>query len=206
MNTEETQTQAETLAGIRCVFVVEDESLVAMGTKAMLEQLGLSEIRVFPNAESALDALEQEAPDVVFMDIRLGEGMDGLAAAREVMERRPCPVIITTAYTEESYLKEAMQSHVFGYLVKPVTTRQLQSVIVLARGRFEEFQRLRTENDSLREALETRKLVERAKGILMRCKKLTETQAYELMRTQSQQRSRPMRDIASSVIAAEEFL
>jgi len=188
------------------VFVVEDEALVAMGLQAMLAQIGCDRVHVFSSAEDALARLEELQPDVVLMDIRLGEGMDGLAAAREVMERRPCPVIITTAYAEERFLEEAMQSHVFGYLVKPITARQLASAIAVARSRFEQFQRLQAENVSLRDALETRKLVERAKGLLMDKKGLTELEAYELMRTQSQQHSRPMREIARQVIEASEFL
>lgn len=191
---------------IRSIFVVEDESLVAMGLKTMLIQAGHSDVHVFSRAEDALARLHVLKPDLVLMDIKLGDGMDGLAAAREVMERRPCPVIITTAYTEETYLQEAMQSHVFGYLVKPVSSRQLVSAIALARGRFREFERLRTENVNLREALETRKLVERAKGILMTKRQLSESQAYEMMRTQSQQKSCAMRDIAQSIINAAEFL
>lgn len=190
----------------RSIFVVEDESLVAMGLRTMLGQLGHSNVHLFARAEDALARLEALKPDLMLMDIKLGQGMDGLAAAREVMERRPCPVIITTAYTEETYLQEAMQSHVFGYLVKPVSSRQLASAIVLAQARFREFQRLQAENVNLREALETRKLVERAKGILMAKRQLTESQAYEMMRTQSQQKSCAMREIAQSIINAAEFL
>lgn len=189
-----------------CIFVVEDESLVAVGLRNMLGRLGHAEVHVFPSAEDALARLEELRPGLILMDIRLGRGMDGLAAAREVMERRPCPVIITTAYTEEKYLEEAMQSHVFGYLVKPITSRQLVGAMALARARFEQFQAMQTENASLREALETRKLVERAKGILMEKKRLSELEAYELMRTQSQQQRQPMRAIATSIIQASEFL
>ena len=99
-----------------------------------------------------------------------------------------------------------MQSHVFGYLVKPIITAQLATTMALARDRFAEFQRLHAENNDLRQALETRKLVERAKGVLMSHKDLSEAEAYKLMRTQSQQRSLPMRDIARSIIDAAAFL
>ena len=198
--------QAEPAETIRDIFIVEDESLVAMGLRTMLSQLGHSTVHLFSKAEDALARLDALKPDLVLMDIKLGEGMDGLAAAREVMERRPCPVIMTTAFTEETYLQEAMQSHVFGYLVKPVSSRQLASAIALARARFLEFQRLLAENVNLREALETRKLVERAKGLLMAKRQLTESQAYEMMRTQSQQKSCAMRDVAQSIINAAEFL
>jgi response regulator NasT len=198
--------ESDSTDATRIIFVVDDESLVAMGLKSMLEKLGFAAVHTFARAEDALARLNAMKPDLVLMDIKLGEGMDGLAAAREVMERRPCPVIMTTAYTEETYLQEAMQSHVFGYLVKPVSSRQLASAIAVARSRFREFQRLQTENSTLRDALETRKLVERAKGILMARRQLTESQAYEMMRTQSQQKSCAMRDIAQSIINAAEFL
>ena len=150
-----------------CVFVVEDETVVAMGLEQMLARLGLSNVHLFASAEEALDRLDELRPDLILMDIRLGAGIDGLAAAREVMERRPCPVVITSAYTEGKYIEEAMHSHVFGYLVKPVTTQQLASTLSLAVARFRQFEALRQENAGLRDALETRKLVERAKGILM---------------------------------------
>lgn len=188
------------------VMIVEDETLVAAGLRAMLEQLGYRQVHVFSAAEPALEQLAQLAPDLMMVDIRLGSGMDGLAAAREVMEQRPCPVIVTTAYTEERYIEEAMQAHVFGYLVKPVSVRQLATTIKLAQQRFAEFARLRRENETLRETLETRKLVERAKGVLMEKRKQSEQEAYALMRSQSQQQSLPMREIARRIIEAAEFL
>jgi len=190
----------------KCVFVVEDESLVAMGLESMLRRLGHDRVHLFTNAEDALARLDELRPDVILMDIKLGEGLDGLGAAREVMLRRPCPVIITTAFAEDRYLEEAMQSHVFGYLVKPITSRQLAGAMAVAEGRFGQFQTLQDENVSLREALETRKVVERAKGILMHRRAMSETAAYELMRTQSQQQSRPMREIAQKIIDAREFI
>lgn len=194
------------IATDQTLFVVEDESLVAMGLRSMLQGLGYETVHVFPTAEGALEQLATLEPALIFMDIRLGDGLDGLAAAREVMERHPCPVVITSAYTEETYLREAMQSHVFGYLVKPIITAQLATTMALAHDRFAEFQKLHAENTDLRDALETRKLVERAKGALMSHKNLSEAEAYKLMRTQSQQRSLPMRDIAQSIIDAAAFL
>ncbi len=187
-------------------FIVEDESLVAVGLKNMLRRVGVGSVEVFPTAEAALERLADGEPELVLMDIKLGPGMDGLAAAREVMERRPCPVIITTAYAEQQYLREAMQSHVFGYLVKPITAEQLAGAIALAQARFEEFRQLQAENTGLRQSLEARKFVERAKGVLMDRKGLSEQQAYQLMRTQSQEQSRPMGEIARSIVDAESFL
>lgn len=191
---------------VRSVFVVEDETIVAVGLKKMLARLGIPDVHLFTDAEAALEQLEELRPDLVLMDIKLGDGMDGLAAAREVMERRPCPVVISTAYTESKYIEEAMQSHVFGYLVKPVTVQQLAGTMSLAAARFREFQALQEENVDLRDALETRKLVERAKGILMHRKNLSEGEAYDMMRTQSQQKSLPMREVARSIISAADFL
>lgn len=190
----------------RPIFVVDDESLVAMGMVNMLERNFDEPVHAFSSAEAMFDQLDELKPGLILMDIRLGPGMDGLAAAREVMERHPCPVIITTAYAEEEYLRQAQQSHVFGYLVKPVTAKQLASAIRLARGRFAEFRRLQEENEDLRQALETRKLVERAKGLLMERKDLTEPQAYELIRSQSQEQSRSMAEIAQRIIDAAQFL
>ncbi|HOI54972.1 MAG TPA: response regulator [Phycisphaerae bacterium] len=200
------QPSATPVEPAQCVFVVEDESLVAMGLQRILSREMKAEVHLFATAEAALAELERLRPDLVLMDIKLGAGMDGLAASREIMERRPCPVIVTTAFTDDKYLQEAVQSHVFGYLVKPIVARQLLSVMALARSRFAEFQRLREENETLRDALETRKLVEKAKGVLMQKKGLTEQQAYDVMRAQSQKQSRPMRDVAGSILGAADFL
>jgi response regulator NasT len=200
------QPSATPIEPAQCIFVVEDESLVAMGLQRILSRELKADVHLFATAEAALAELERLQPDLVLMDIKLGPGMDGLAASREIMERRPCPVIVTTAFTDDKYLQEAVQSHVFGYLVKPIVARQLLSVMTLARSRFAEFQRLRQENETLRDALETRKLVEKAKGVLMQKKGLTEQQAYDVMRTQSQKQSRPMRDVARSILDAADFL
>ena len=131
------------------VFIVEDDALVAMGVRAMVEGMGHGPLHVFSNAEEALASLELLRPGLVLMDIMLGRGMDGLSAAREIMNRRPCPVIITTAFTDGTYIDDAMKAQVFGFLVKPITKRQLATAIALAQDRFERF---RTESARRREA------------------------------------------------------
>lgn len=131
------------------VFIVEDDALVAMGIRAMVERLGHGPLYVFANAEEALANLELLRPRLVLMDIMLGPGMDGLAAAKEIMSRQPCPVIVTTAFTDETHVEDAMKAQVFGFLVKPITQRQLASAIALAQDRFERF---RTESARRRQA------------------------------------------------------
>jgi response regulator NasT len=190
----------------RCLFIVDDESLIRLGLENMLTRQGGEAIYTFATAEDALAQLERLRPRLVFMDIQLGAGMTGLEAARQIMERRPCPVIITTAYADDEYLTEAMQAHVFGYLVKPVTPQQLASAMALALNRFEEFERLQSENVNLRDAIETRKVVERAKGLLMEKKKLTEAQAYRILQSKSQEQGKAMREVAQNVLDAADFL
>ena len=187
-------------------FVVDDEAVVATGMQEILARLWNGPIYVFNSAEAALARLLELKPELILMDIKLGNGLDGLAAAGEVLRMRPCPVVITTAYAEEEHIKQAVQADVFGYLVKPITGKQLSSTIILAQNRFAEFVRLREENSELLEALETRKMVERAKGILMERKNLPEKDAYDIMRTQSQRQSRSMREIAATIIQASDFL
>ena len=190
----------------RAIFIVDDESLIRLGMENMVARQSPDPIYTFATAEDALAQLERLRPRVVLMDIQLGNGMTGLEAARQVMERRPCPVIITTAYADDEYLAEAMQAHVFGYLVKPVAPQQLASAMALAQNRFEEFERLQSENANLRDAIETRKVVERAKGLLMEKKKLTEAQAYRILQTKSQEQGRAMREVAQNVLDAADFL
>ena len=190
----------------RCLFIVDDESLIRLGMENMLARQGSDPVYSFATAEDALAQLERLRPRLVLMDIQLGHGMTGLEAARQVMERQPCPVIITTAYADDEYLAEAMQAHVFGYLVKPVTPQQLASAMALAQNRFEEFERLQAENTNLRDAIETRKVVERAKGLLMEKKHLTEAQAYRILQTKSQEQGKAMREVAQNVLDAADFL
>ena len=127
--------------------------------------------------------------------------LDGIEAARRILEERPIPIVMLTAYSQEELVSRAVEAGVFGYLVKPFREADLLPAIHAASARHEELTALREEAESLSEALATRKLVERAKGLLMERESLTEREAFGRLRRASQVSGRPMRVVAEALIA-----
>ena len=131
---------------------------------------------------------------------------DGIDAAQEMTKERPLPIILLTAYSEKDLAQRAADAHISTYLMKPVSEDDLLPAIALAMTRFTEFQALKQEADDLREALETRKLVERAKGILMRRLNLSEEEAFNRLQRRSMNENKKMGEIAQAIIMADEML
>jgi AmiR/NasT family two-component response regulator len=132
--------------------------------------------------------------------------MDGIEAAEMITEERPIPIILLTAFSEKGLAERAANTNVSAYLMKPVSEQDLLPTIALAVSRFKEFRALHQEVDDLREALETRKLVERAKGILMRRSKLSEEEAFRRMQQRSQNENKKLGEIAEAIITADAML
>ena len=130
--------------------------------------------------------------------------LDGIEAARRLLAERPVPIVIVTAYPQEELIGRAVEAGVFGYLVKPFREEDLLPAVRAARARFEELQAVRAEAASLAEALEARKLIERAKGVLMAREGLSEADAYARLRAASQRTGRSMRAIAEALVATLE--
>jgi len=137
------------------------------------------------------------------MDIKMPD-MDGIEAAKVLTEERLAPVLLLTAYSQQDLIERAKEAGVVGYLVKPFRESNLAPAIQITLARFEEFQALQKEVDSLTEALETRKVVDRAKGILMDTQGLTEHDAFRRIQKMSMNTRRPMKEIAEAVILAHE--
>ena len=127
--------------------------------------------------------------------------LDGIDAARRILADRPIPIVILTAYGQDELVSRAVEAGVFGYLVKPFRETDLLPAIQAARARHAELQALRDEAESLSEALATRKVVERAKGLLMAREGLNEDEAFARLRRASQVSGRPMRVVAEALIA-----
>jgi response regulator NasT len=134
------------------------------------------------------------------MDVKMPE-LDGIEAARQMLEQRQIPIVMLTAFSEAALVGRAIDAGVFGYLVKPFRESDLLPAIEAARARHAELQALRDEAGSLRDALEARKLIERAKGLLMEKDGLSEGEAFARLRGASQQTGRPLRDVAEAVLA-----
>jgi len=144
-------------------------------------------------------------PTLVIMDVKMPE-MDGIDAAKNISAKTTIPIILITGLSSDEMATKAIESGVFAYLVKPVTKKQLEPAIKLAMARYDEFKSLKVEVDDLKEAIETRKLVERAKGILMKRCNITEEDAFKLLQTHSQKENKKMREIAETIVSASKLI
>jgi len=187
------------------VVIAEDEPLVTQTLTEQLRHLGHRVIGEAANGEEVVNMVLDARPDLVIMDIKMPK-LSGLQASRAIMEKAPVPIILLTAYTDDAFIEEAASVGAMAYLVKPVDERDLVPAIRLVVSQFEQLQSLRREVDDLREALETRKLVERAKGVLMRRLNLTEEEAFNRIQRQARNRQAKMRDIAKAIIEADEIM
>ena len=157
-------------------------------------------------AKDGLEAVElarSEQPDLAVLDVKMPR-LDGIEAARRILDERPIPIVMLTAYGQDELVSRAVEAGVFGYLVKPFREQDLLPAIRTARARHEELVALREQADSLAEALASRKSIERAKGLLMEREGLTEHEAFARLRRASQISGRPMKVVAEAVVATLE--
>jgi response regulator NasT len=181
------------------VVIADDEAVIRLGLRAMLEDQGYQVVGDAADGKRALDLVEKLRPDLVFLDIKM-PGVDGLQAARRLLADRAVPVIILTAYADRAFVDQAKEAGALAYLVKPVRESDLAPAVEMAMGRFREIQALRQEIGSLEETLETRKLVERAKGILMRREGLDEAAAFARLQKQARDTRKTMKEIAQGIL------
>ena len=186
-------------------LIVEDDTLVGMGLKAQLQKLGHTVIGQAADANTALDLFRREKPDLVLLDIRLN-GSDGIELAGQLLRERRCPMIIISAYSDKELIDRASAAGVFGYLIKPVSDPALAAQIEVAVRRFDETEQLRAENEKLQHDLETRKLMDRAKSILMKRAGLSEEEAHKRLQGESQKRRIPLADLCKRIIESDELM
>jgi AmiR/NasT family two-component response regulator len=183
------------------VIIADDESLVRTDLREALTELGYLVVGDVGDGQSAVNMARELDPDVVVMDIKM-PGMDGIEAAQVLTQEKIAPVVLLTAYSQRELIDRAKEAGVVGYLVKPFRETDLAPAIELAMARFSEFRALEEEVDNLAEALETRKKVERAKGILMDQQGMTETEAFRKIQKMSMNTRRPMKEVAEAIILA----
>jgi response regulator NasT len=148
----------------------------------------------------AVELARTEEPDVALLDVKMPR-LDGIEAAKQILEERPIPIVMLTAYGQDELVSRAIEAGVFGYLVKPFREADLLPAIQTARARHEELSALREEAESLAEALAARKAIERAKGLLMEKEGLSEADAFARLRKASQLSGRPLKVVAEALIA-----
>jgi Response regulator with putative antiterminator output domain len=185
------------------ILIAEDETIIRLDLRELLERAGFE---ICAEARDGLEAVElarTEQPDLAILDVKMPE-LDGIEAAKRILEERPIPIVILTAYSQQELIARAVEAGVYGYLVKPFREADLLPAIETARARHVELMALREEADSLAEALAARKLVERAKGLLMEKEKLSEQDAYARLRKASQLSGKPIRVVAEALIATFE--
>src|SRR6266571_5169566 len=182
------------------VLIAEDETIIRLDLRELLERSGFEVCAEARDGEEAIALARSEQPDVAIMDVKMPK-LDGIEAARRIIDERPIPIVMLTAYGQEELVSRAVEAGVFGYLVKPFRESDLLPAIRAASARHEELVALREEAESLADALAARKSIERAKGLLMEKEGLTEQEAFERLRRASQLAGRPLKVVAEALIA-----
>ncbi len=185
------------------VIIADDESIIRMDLREMLTNLGYLVIGEVGDGRSAVNLARELRPDVVIMDIKMPD-MDGIDAAKILTEERVSPVLLLTAYSQQELIERAKDAGVVGYIVKPFRESDLSPAIEVAVARFAEFRALEKEVGDLKLALETRKLVDRAKGILMDTQGITEAEAFRKIQKMSMNTRKPMKEVAEAIILAQQ--
>jgi response regulator NasT len=185
------------------ILIAEDETIIRLDLRELLEKAGFD---VCAEAKDGIEAVElagSTEPELAILDVKMPR-LDGIDAARRILEERPIPIVMLTAYGQDELVSRAVEAGVFGYLVKPFREADLLPAIRTARARHDELAALREEAESLSEALAARKSIERAKGLLMAKEGLTEREAFERLRRASQLAGRPLKVVSDALIATFE--
>ena len=183
------------------VVIAEDEALIRLDLKEMLEEDGYVVAGEASDGEAAVKLTESLRPDLVIMDIKM-PGLDGISAAERITADHLAPVVILTAFSQRDLVLRARDAGAMAFLVKPFTKADLVPAIEIAVSRFQEFSALESEVSSLKDRLEVRKLLDRAKGILQAERGLTEPEAFRWIQKSSMDRRMTMRAVAEEVLAS----
>ena len=184
------------------ILIAEDEAIIRLDLKEMLEEEGLDVVGEASDGEAAIRLARERKPDLVIMDVKM-PGMDGLAAAEHIVSEDLGAVLILTAFSQRDLVQRAAEAGAMAYLVKPFQKADLMPAIEIAIARHAELGAVRKESRGLADQLEARKIVDRAKGKLMDGQGLTEAEAFRHLQKRAMDERRPMRAIAEEVLAAE---
>ena len=185
------------------ILLVDDESIIRLDLREMLKEQGHEIVGEGSNGQEAIELAEKLNPDLIVMDIKMPV-MDGLEAVKRINAERTIPIIMLTAYSQPELVQQATELGVYGYLVKPIKEADILPTIEVALARANELHALQKEVGDLKETIETRKLVEKAKGILMENYGLSEAAAFRKIQKLSMDRRKPLKEIADAIILARE--
>jgi len=186
---------------MRRVLIADDESVIRMDLRETLEDAGYEVVGEVADGASALEMARRDRPDVAILDIKMPR-MDGIQAAEAITRERLCPVLILTAYDQPALVSRAAEAGVMAYLSKPFQERDLLAALEVAGARFEQMLALEKEVGELEEALETRKLVDRAKSLLMQRESMTEPEAFRAIQKAAMNQRKTMKEIAEAIVIA----
>ena len=181
------------------VVVAEDEALIRLDLVEMLTEAGYKVVGQAGDGEAAISITEKEKPDLVVMDVKMPK-LDGISAAERIANQRIAPVVILTAFSQRDLVERARDAGAMAYLTKPFTIEDLMPAIELAVSRFQEIKQLDDEVADLQDQLKARKLIEKAKGILMKNLKINEPEAFKWMQKTAMDKRRSMTDVAQLVM------
>jgi len=194
-----TKIPTETPGTARSVLVAEDETLIRLDIVEILRQEGYEVVAEVDNGESAIEKARELKPDLVLMDVKMPV-LDGISAAETIVKERICPVVLLTAFSQKELVDRAREAGAMAYVVKPFTEADLTPAIEIAISRHDELRALEEEVSNLSEQFETRKLVDRAKSLLITKMGLTEPEAFRWIQKTSMDRRLSMRQVAETVI------
>ena len=184
----------------RRIVLADDEALIRLDLAEMLEDAGYEIVGQAPDGQQAVELVRSLTPDLAVLDVKMPV-MDGLSAAEEIGRERICPVVMLTAFSQKELVERARDAGVMAYVVKPFTAGDIAPAIDIALSRWSEISALEAEVADLGERLETRKAVDRAKGILMRRLDLSEPDAFRWIQKTAMDRRLGMREVADAVVA-----
>ena len=187
------------------ILVADDEQDMRDWFQKILPLLGHQVVGAVENGRQLIAAARDSRPDLVITDIKMPD-MDGIAAAAEMYQDYPIPVILVSAYHDPELIERAEADHIMAYLIKPIKQANLEPAIALAMRRFDQFQQLQKEADDLRQALADRKVIERAKGIIMKRAQLDEQEAFRRLQKLASEKNKKLIDLATMIVTAEEAL
>lgn len=181
------------------LVIADNESIIRMDLKEILEEAGHEIVGEAIDGYKAVELTRKYRPDLVIMDIKMPE-MDGIAAAKVIANEKLAPVLLLTAFSQPEIVERAKDSGVLAYLVKPVKESNLFPAMEIALSRFQEMQQLENELDDVKNSLEMRKTLDRAKGVLMDAYGLTESEAYRRIQQYSMAKRKSIKEVAESII------
>jgi len=181
------------------VVIAEDEAIIRLDLKEILEEEGYEVVGETGRGDEAVELVRRHHPDLAILDIKM-PGMDGLTAAKAISSERLAAVLILTAFSQRDLIDQARDAGALAYMVKPFQKSELLPAIEIALGRYQEMKALAQEVKSLEEQLETRRLVERAKGLLMDEREMKEVDAFNWIQKSAMRERVTMREIARRII------